>query len=468
MTPPTQSRQQKAFYNRIHQALRSWHSQGVTGQLDDLLLTQQIKSDNPMATPRMRSNQILLQGLTAMKQVDQEGADLLERRFLDQETAEAVGYRRNQSADIIFQRQRAAIKHLADLIWTKEQELVQARLQRIENRLEPASYTRLFGVTEKMAEIRAVLERPGEPWLAALEGMGGIGKTSLANALARELAGSVHFSEIGWISARQRLFHLSGEVESAGRAPLGQAGFVDRIIEQFALAGLTHQADAEKLMGIKDFLKSHPCLVIVDNLETAADHRALVLQLTPLANPSKFLFTTRHSLRDLSGVYILKLESLSPEDGLALIRYEARTRGLPELARAPVEELEPIYAVTGGNPLAIKLVIGQIHSLSLSIVLDRFRTARGKSIEELLAFLHAAAWKTLETDDRQVMRAMLLVAGAGGRLEQIAAAAELSEERAAACLHQLAALSLVTVSGSMHERRYSLHQLTQAFVAGQS
>jgi len=39
---------------------------------------------------------------------------------------------------------------------------------------------------------------------------------------------------------------------------------------------------------------------------------------------------------------------------------------------------------------------------------------------------------------------------------------------AAACLQRLATLSLVNVGGTLWERRYSLHQLTQAFLVRQA
>ncbi len=456
------------FAGRVHRALRAWHTQNAADVLGDLLLARQIEAEKKGATLRLINNQVLLNGLNRLEQDDEETADLLQRRFLNQETALQVAYRRNLSEDIIFQRQRAAIDRLAGVIWEQEQELRQARLRQMEMRLESPTYTRLFGVTEKLTQLHAQMESSTEPWLVALEGLGGIGKTSLADALARQLALGIHFSEIGWISAQRRMFHLSGEIETLDDCPdLTPAKLVEHLIEQFNLAGLSHQSDAEKLLGVKDFLKSRPCLIVIDNLETVANYRALVLQLTKLVNPSKFLFTTRYSLRDVSGVYIVTLRELAHDDALALIRNEAETRGLDELAASPEIELEPIYHVTGGNPLAIKLMTGQIHSLSLSVVLSRFSAGKSKPVEELLAFLYQAAWQALDEDCRRVLQAMLLVPEEGGRLEQIAAAAELNEDEATACLHRLIVLSLVTVSGSLHERRYSLHQLTQAFVAQQ-
>jgi DNA polymerase III delta prime subunit len=455
---------------RIHDALRAWHQQTSESILDDLLLAHADPEGREGATPRLTSNQILLNGLERLKQVaGEDAADLLQRRFLSQETAQEVAFRRNVSENIIFQHQRVVIAQLADVIWAQEQELRQARLRLIDSHLEPPTYSRLFGAAGKLAEIREWLERPQEPWILALEGLGGIGKTSLADALARELAGSVRFREIGWISARRRQFRLSGEIETPpGQSDLSMAELVDRLVDQFGLDGLTHHSDTEKWLGLKDYLRSRPCLVVIDNLETVPDYPAFVSRLAALAGPSKFLLTTRHSLRDSSGIYIITLGPLSKDDTLAMVRYEAGTRGLPELAAASDKKLAPIHAATGGNPLAVKLIIGQVHSLSLPTVLSRFKSAKGKPFSELLTFLYETAWETLDASCRRVLQALTLVAEGGGRLEQIAAAADLDEGQAAACLHRLAVLSLVNVGGGLHERRYSLHSLTQAFVARQS
>lgn len=459
----------EGFAKRIHQALRAYHAQHAEDVLDDLLLAHDAMIRQEVAMPRLITNQILLDGLDCLRRSDELAADLLRHRFLNQETALEVAHSRNVSEDVIYRRQRAGIAQLAQMIWGQEMALREERARKIESRLEPPTYTRLFGVAEKMAELRAQLETNSEPWLVALEGLGGIGKTSLADALVRELACGTHFHGIGWVSARQRLFRLSGDVETLRDQPdLTLAYLADCLVDQFELMALRHRSDAEKLAGLRDLLRSQSCLIVVDNLETAADYRALVPQLRGLAGPSKFLITTRHSLRDVSGVYVLTLEHLSRDDTLALIRHEAKTRGLREVADASEAELDPIYDVTGGNPLATKLLIGQIHTLSLPTALARFTAAKGKAVEGLLSFIHESAWQALDQDSRRVLQALLLVIEEGGRLDQIAAASGLDADDAATCLHRLATLSLVNVGGSLHQRRYSLHQLTQAFVARQS
>jgi len=80
-----------------------------------------------------------------------------------------------------------------------------------------------------------------------------------------------------------------------------------------------------------------------------------------------------------------------------------------------------------------------------------------------MTYIYEQTWQALDSDHRRVLQAMLLVPEEGGRLEQIAAAAELDKHQAANCLQRLANLSLVNVGGDLKERRYSLHQLTQTF-----
>ncbi|MCL7453854.1 MAG: hypothetical protein M8467_12500 [Anaerolineae bacterium] len=203
---------------------------------------------------------------------------------------------------------------------------------------------------------------------------------------------------------------------------------------------------------------------MVDNLETAADYRALVPDLRELVNPTKFLLTSRHSLHDYPGVLCLSLDELSAADSLALLRHEARERGMSDVASAPADTLLQVHAVAGGNPLALKLLVGQIHSLSLSRVVEDLRQAQGRRVEELYRFIYWRSWQLLSDDARRVLAIMPLVAESGGGLAQIAALSELAEEQLAAPLRQLVRLCLVNVRGTVEARRYGVHRLTETFL----
>lgn len=274
------------------------------------------------------------------------------------------------------------------------------------------------------------------------------------------------FADVAWVSARQGRFTLwNGLLEHCeGRPALTFEALLDAIVEQLGFQDLTQLPLDQKQAGVSARFKACPHLVVIDNLETATDYRALVPSLQALVNPSKFLLTCRHSLHDYPGVYNLSLDELSAQDSLVLIRHEAGERGLTYVAAASDETFLRVYEVTGGNPLALKLLVGQMHTLSLPQVVEDLRQARGRTIEELYRHIYWRAWHLLTAEAQQVLAIMPLVAESGGRLEQIATVAGLEGDRLNAALKQLAALSLVNVRGTVEERRYSIHRLTEMFL----
>jgi DNA polymerase III delta prime subunit len=456
--------------DRVHRALKAWHtSQGKRmldeNTLDELVCAYRIQRQQEIENPHLLTNRVLMVGMERLKRVNTEAAGLLERRFLNEETAREVAYSLNTTPDSIYHQQRTAIVQLAQAIWRYELESRQHQALQVESRLPPPSYTKLFGVDDKVAEIEERLNELTGPWILALEGMGGVGKTSLAHALARKSAYGVHFKEIAWISAQQRLFRLTGEIEDLAPLPsLTFEGFIDQLIDQFGLDALRRRSSKDKLIGIKAYVQQRSCLIFIDNLETLTDYRTLVTQLRELVDPSKVLITTRYSLRGETGVYISQVDGLSREETFELIRYEAANQGLTELAEAPASSLQPIYDVAEGNPLATKLIIGQVHTFPLPAVLERLRNTKSKAAAELADFVHLDAWRSLDERCRRIMKALLLVPEGGGRIEQIATASELSVRETATSLQHLTTYALVNTRGGLNERRYGLHPLTHSFV----
>jgi hypothetical protein len=241
-------------------------------------------------------------------------------------------------------------------------------------------------------------------------------------------------------------------------------GLLDAVVEQFGFQDLARMPLAQKRAGVGARLEARPYLVVVDNLETAADYRALIPELRDLVSPTRFLFTSRHSLHDYPGVHGLTLDELSAADCLALLRHEADQRGLTALHTAPDGTLLRIHEVAGGNPLALKLLVGQMHTLSISQVVDDLHQARGRRVEELYRFIYWRSWQLLGDEAKRLLTIMPLVAESGGGLEQIAALSELPEAEMRDALQQLVALCLVNVMGTIDERRYGIHRLTETFL----
>lgn len=386
---------------------------------------------------------------------------LLIELFIDQltrdsarEWAELAGYQlTDQELDRVFARS-------IDLstIYSTPAPNRQLSLQR----LEIAAGQHLFGVDREQHQLRQVLERTDAPWIIGVDGIGGIGKTSLVNVVVREILTTDRFYDVAWISAKQEEFQPGLGLQAVDRPILDVNTFTDKLLEQLAPDVPLVLSTEEKQLILTDLLKKNPYLVVVDNLETIADNETVLALLHGLVNPSKFVLTSRRSLHGHPGVFCLSLNELSQADTLDLLRYEAEQRGLRPIADAAPAQLVRIYQVTGGNPLALKLVIGQLCVLPLAQVLDGLKEARGKKVDELYTYIYWQAWHELEPSSRQILSIMPLAQG--GDLDQIKALCDLEPVELDKAIERLITLSLVEITGDIDQRHYRIHRLTETFL----
>lgn len=341
------------------------------------------------------------------------------------------------------------------------------------SRLDPLPDQKLFGIERAKARLADALHPQSRPWLIAIDGIGGIGKTTLATILIHQLLAAHQsamkhqkswdgFTNFAWVSAKQEEYRASTGLSETERPALDVDSLANGLLEQLMeQPPLTANSD-EKRAILMQLLKAGPILVVVDNLETVADYQALVPFLRQLANPAKFLITTRFSLQSYSDIFCYSLTELSEADALAFLHYEAETRNMSRLINASDIQLQEIYHVVGGNPLALKLVIGQLSFLSLSQILENLRDARGKRIDQLYAYIYWQAWEMLDDKARQLFLTMPLTDNA--TFADLALTSGLELDDVQESLPLLINLSLVMTSGDLDEPRYKLHRLTETFL----
>ncbi|MCB0166543.1 MAG: tetratricopeptide repeat protein, partial [Anaerolineae bacterium] len=194
----------------------------------------------------------------------------------------------------------------------------------------------------------------------SLVGIGGIGKTSLALALARQVA--PHFEAV--------IFRSLGEAP-----PLAE--LLDYLIQRVAVQQIVPPPQpADKLALLIDLLRETRALIILDNLETlmqpgaaAGQYRpdyeaygALFRQLGDSAQQSCLILTSREGLSELAPledpqapVRTLRVTGLPEEASRALLADQKLT-GAPGDAAALARRY-------GGNPLALKLVAEPIRAV---------------------------------------------------------------------------------------------------------
>ena len=333
---------------------------------------------------------------------------------------------------------------------------------RILSRLDPLPDQELFGTARARVRIYDVLQRADRPWLVALDGIGGIGKTTLATLLVHEFVQSDRFEDIAWVSAKQEEFRPAVGITETGRPALDVETLTTLLLEQLLDKPPLTASHQEKHQILRQRLTDVPTLVVVDNLESVPDYQTLVPYLRQLVNPSKCLITSRLTLQSYSDIFCYSLTELEEEDAHAFLRHEATVRNSARLASASQAELHEIYQLVGGNPLALKLVIGQLTFLPLPQVLDNLREARGKRIDQLYTYIYWQAWQMLTEQSRQLLLSLPLAPN--GTFAQLALVSELEIDELQEGLAQLNALSLVQTGGDLNEPRYRLHRLTETFL----
>ncbi|MEM7126393.1 MAG: NB-ARC domain-containing protein [Chloroflexota bacterium] len=415
--------------------------------------------------PIQITTHLLKAALGELAETDEVGAEILRMHFLESELIQTISSQLNLAEGTIYNRQTNAISKLAIIIEKMEKQARDAYFFSLENRLPTPSYEQLVGIEQYLLPLTELLVQDDAPWIVALVGIGGIGKTSLANFMVRKLIADEQVHDVGWVTAKQQTLSPMGSLNTLEAPALTADALVWELLQQLIPGGFSESASSAELRHtLSTYLEQRPHLIVVDNLETVQDVETLFEILETLANPSKFLLTTRESLHDQMNTHNVSLKELTNDATLALIHQEAQQRNLSHLLAASDEELSPIVETVGGNPLALRLVIGQTHVHALNVILENLRNARGQKAEDLYTYIYRQAWDSLSEVARRTLLVMPLVTYIDATQEHIAKVSQLDPGEVMDSLEQLVRLSLVDSQGGLNERRYSIHSLTRSFL----
>ena len=452
--------------DQVQIALRQWHQEpGTPSPLAAFHIFQQLRQQE-LIGEHEATNRILYQGLQLLEERHPQEAMLLRRSELDKELNDFVANALNVAPSTLYRYKKSALAHLAEVLIELEEGTRKTSRTRMLARLAPPSYTNLLGIDAHLQRLTELVTTPGPPWIVALAGMGGMGKTSMADAVVRGLVMQGALQEIGWVTARQTLLHWHGPLQEVAEPALTLEALAEELCKQLLDARLTPSTSSPRnaVTLLRGALKAKPHLIVIDNLETVTDIEALVTALRELAAPTKFLLTTRESLFTQPDIFHYAVPELSTDDALALIRQEAHARNLPHVQQASDDDLMPVVEIAGGNPLALRLIVGQTYIHPLPVVLENLAKARGTQIENLYTYIYHQAWQRLDETSRRVLLTMPLVTAAGADLAHLAEISEVEEAQVVRALDTLVKLNLVDVRGDLYQRRYTIHNLTRTFL----
>jgi len=288
--------------------------------------------------------------------------------------------------------------------------------------------------------------------LTAIVSMGGMGKTSLARAVAGDcLEKRVQpaFAAVVWVSDKDRSGTTSLSV---------MLDEVARVLDHPGIASLPF---AEKQRDIERLLRAQAVLVVLDNAETVTD-AAVVEWLARLPAPSRALLTSRVSPPAHLPACLVNLGRFDRTQSRELMAERIR-RG--PLSRTPgvLDQLDALADATGGNPKAIELALGLAQRRPLPEVVAALKTA---SLDSLFDELFAHAWSLLDASGVRLLLALALFPTSAAEAA-LAYTTDLPRPVFQRTVDYLADLSLLDIERDdlRAPPRYAMHPLVRAFAA---
>lgn len=330
--------------------------------------------------------------------------------------------------------------------------------------LPPKAYARLIGRYTELDRVMNALREPDRKPMVAIIGLGGIGKTALARETVERCRQERLFDYIVWASAKTERFVGEGTVKTEV-SDYSFDELLSDIGRQCDRVDISKMPQDQKKEAVKYLLANKRVLVVMDNLETVEAGEKLVDDLFQVLGRSKLLITSRHHVKH-DQVFTLDLSGFPEEEGVSFLREESKERGIEVVVQAQRESLVEIHQVTGGAPLAMKLVVGQMGRLPMAEVLDTLKAAKFEGQDyDFYRFIFKHSWDLLAMNAKKVLVAMSVFAPViGGARDDVKEISAVEETAFQPAIDQLVLMSLVDPLGTLEQRRYAIHQLTNYFI----
>ncbi len=320
--------------------------------------------------------------------------------------------------------------------------------------LPPPTCSRLFGVETPVAELERLLLAKRGPGIVTIVGLGGLGKSALAHAVARRLLAEGSFVRVVWLTL--------AETEHSWETAVSQL-HQQLLPQQSAGLPFPHQ-----FAQVRRLLKQHPHLIVIDNLELETAVQTLLPHLQGVGHPSRFLLTARQvPAGDGGDAFLFHMPTLSLEASLDLLRYQAEVVGNGRFLDVAETDLANLSQLIGGHPLALRLLprLGQV--IPLPQLVASWQQSQIRPIEALYEDIYAGIWEGLTAVERQLLLTLPLISVAGSTMPQLQAIGGLDRDTFWDAVLRLEAACLLSPGGSVYAPRYGIHGLTRQFLLRQ-
>ncbi|WP_188316760.1 tetratricopeptide repeat protein [Solihabitans fulvus] len=214
----------------------------------------------------------------------------------------------------------------------------------------PGDITDFTGRDDELRRLLATLPRADADagtavLISAIDGMAGIGKTTLAVHAAHRLADRYPDAQL----------FIDLHAHTEGRAPTTPAAALDTLLRAVGVPGEKVPETLEARAALwRAELADRRAVIVLDNAATAAQVRPLL----PGASGCLALVTSRRQLADLDAARTLSVDVLPHEDAVALF---ARVAGEEQVTREP-DAVRELVLLCGYLPLAIRIAAARLRT----------------------------------------------------------------------------------------------------------
>ncbi|HUE97621.1 MAG TPA: NB-ARC domain-containing protein [Anaerolineales bacterium] len=254
--------------------------------------------------------------------------------------------------------------------YSKQVEGITANSKESEKSNVLASLPRRPYFVGREAEIRAILEslQPNSrTFIIGIEGIGGVGKSTLATEVSYRSIEDDLFESVIWISAKETILTLHG-IEPVIPEAKTLSDILITIGTSLGNPTIGNLSTQDQIKRAYNLLSRRTTLLVLDNFESLSknEQRDILdfLRRSPIT--LKVAITSRERV---SEGQIIRLQGLSFEESNALLEWDAQQKNI----HLTQDQNKYLVELTGGLPLALLWVQGQIAVLGYSVtqVLDK-------------------------------------------------------------------------------------------------
>ncbi|WP_426367965.1 AfsR/SARP family transcriptional regulator [Streptomyces sp. E-08] len=282
--------------------------------------------------------------------------------------------------------------------------------------------------------------------ISAIDGMAGVGKTTLAVHVGHRLADRFPDGQL----------FVDLQAHTAGQAPLDAGTALEVLLGQLGVPAQHIPASvADRAALWRSELSGRRVLAVLDNA-LGADQ---VRHLLPGASRTLILITSRRRLTDLDGAHALSLDVLPAADAVELFTSIVGERATAE----PLAVLD-VLQLCGFLPLAVRIAAARLHHRprwTVAHLADRLRDQR-RRLSELatqergVAAAFTLSYQSLTADQQRMFRLLGLQPGRDVSPDAAAALADLPLDDAETLLEDLLDAHVL----AQHQLgRYTFHDL---------